>query len=407
MQSSVEITESIREIPIQADSVVWIAYSGGLDSTVLLHSCKEVHGTSICNAVHIDHGIQSVSHEWADQCRTICEEWGVSLDVENVKLAPGNLELQSRLARYEQFERRLNSGDLVLTAHHADDVAETRLWQFLTGRAVVGIADKKVLGMGHVVRPFLDLSKQQLKAYAERHSLTWIEDPSNTDTDLDRNWIRHRLLPEIEQRFPDARTRLAELAPTHLPSVQKGPLDLLGRELDARHVRGWLLAHGVNPPGSVVEEIIRQAHARPDSSPKVEVADAQTVRRYRGSLYLVTHHPEYVPQEAKAGINLELSNGCVTWSLSSQGLQRGETFNLSNRAHLPGTKLTIRVNGVSKSLSSLFQEYGVAPWLRDGWPVLLRSEKVVCIPGIAMADEFRDSSAKEQSYAPTWSPKTD
>lgn len=407
MQTAVEIADSIRAIPLRPDSVVWIAYSGGLDSTVLLHACIEVLGNSICKAVHIDHGIQPESHEWAEYCREVCDEWGVSLEIERVDLASGNLELQARMARYEQFERRLNHNDLVLTAHHADDVAETQLWQFLTGRAIVGIASKKVLGKGHVVRPFLHVAKQQLKHHAENHSLTWIEDPSNADTALDRNWIRHRILPALEQRFPGIRERLSALAPSHLPQVRRGPFDLSRLDLDVRHVRGWLLAHGVNPPGSTVEEIIRQAHARADASPEIEVSDARTVRRFRENLYLVTHYSDFAPQVTTPGYDLELSNGYLTWEMCENGLQRGESYELSNRAHLAKSKLAIRVNQLSKSLSSLFQEYGVAPWLRDGWPVLMKNEEVVCVPGLAIADEFKHSSTKGQSYAPTWNPKTE
>ena len=407
MQTPVEIADSIRAIPLHPDSAVWIAYSGGLDSTVLLHACIEVLGTSICKAVHIDHGVLSESHEWAEHCREVCDDWGVTLELEKVELAPGNLELQARLARYEQFERRLNQGDLVVTAHHADDVAETQLWQLLTGRAIVGIASKKVLGKGHVVRPFLHVTKQQLKHHAENHSLTWIEDPSNADTSLDRNWIRHRILPVLEQRFPGIRERLAELAPSNLPQVQKGPFDLSRSELDVRHVRGWLLAHGVNPPGSTVEEIVRQAHARADASPEIAVSDEKTVRRYRDSLYLVSHFSNFAPQVTTPGHDLELSNGNLTWEMCESGLQRGESYELSNRAHLSKTKLAIRVNQLTKSLSSLFQENGVAPWLRDGWPVIVKNEEVVCIPGLAIADGYKCSSAKGQSFAPKWNPKTD
>ena len=406
MQIGVDVTESIRTIPHCPDSAIWIAFSGGLDSTVLLHACIEEFSASLCRAIHVDHGISPNSNEWAVHCQELCNKWNVPLDVERVILSRGNVELQARLARYHQFERRLRVNDLVLTAHHADDVAETQLWQFLTGRAVVGIASKKVLGKGHVARPFLQLTKQQLRKYAEEHSLSWIEDPSNTDTALDRNWIRHQLLPDIEQRFPDVKKRLAELAPANLPQAQRGPLDLSSTQIDARHVRAWLLVHGLNPPGSVVEEIIRQSHSRPDSSPIVQVSDEQQVRRYRERLHLVMLLPAFVAQEATSGQDLNLSNGCLSWNRCSRGIPQNQTFQLRNRAHFEATKIAIRINTMSKSLSSLFQENGIAPWLRDGWPILVKNERVVCIPGIAVADEVRDSSTTVPTYIPTWKPKT-
>ncbi len=407
MQIGVDVTESIRTIPHCPDSAIWIAFSGGLDSTVLLHACIEQFGASFCKAIHVDHGINPNSNEWAVHCQEVCNEWEVPLDIERVKLSRGNVELQARLARYQQFERRLGTNDLVLTAHHADDVAETQLWQFLTGRAVVGIANKKVLGKGHVARPFLQLTKQQLRAYAEEHTLFWIEDPSNEDIALDRNWIRHQLLPAIEQRFPDVKERLAELTPANLPQAQKGPLDLSSGQLDTRHVRAWLLVHGLNPPGSLVEEIIRQSQSRPDSSPIVQVSNERQVRRYRERLYVVTLLPTFAAQDATSGQDLDLSNGCLSWSECSRGLAQNQTFQLRNRAHFASTKIAIRINTMSKSLSSLFQENGIAPWLRDGWPILVKDERVVCIPGIAVADEILDSSTNVPTYIPAWKPKTD
>lgn len=402
---AVDVTESVRSIPRCADSVVWIAYSGGLDSSVLLHASIEGLAHSHFKAIHVDHGINPMSDKWAEHCQEVCDRWGVSLETERVHLAEGNVELQSRLARYEQFERRLNDNDLVLTAHHADDVAETQLWQFLTGRAVVGIATKKVLGKGYVVRPFLQLTKQHLRNYAEKHSLSWIEDPSNADTSFDRNWIRHQMLPEIEQRFPDVRKQLTELAPSHLPLLQKGPLDLKRTRVDASHIRAWLLAHGVNPPSSAIDEVIRQSNARPDSSPVVQVSDERQVRRYRGSLYLVTLFPVFDPQEVTSGQDMKLSNGCLTWFRRSRGIAQGQTLQLRSRSNSAATKPVIRINSISKSLSSLFQENGVAPWLRDGWPILMKNERIVCIPGIAVSDDIRESETSEPAYVPTWKPK--
>lgn len=407
MQIANDVTEAVRAIPRCANSAVWIAYSGGLDSTVLLHASLTVLSNPHCKAIHVDHGINPKTEEWAEHCQEVCDRWGVSLDIERVRLARGNVELQARIARYQQFERRLQSNDLAVTAHHADDVAESQLWQFLTGRSVVGIASKKVLGKGHVVRPFLHLTKQHLRDYAEKHSLSWIEDPSNADIALDRNWIRHRLLPIIEQRFPDVRTRLSEWSPSRLPEVQKGPLELANTPIDAGHVRAWLLAHGSNPPNTAIDEIIRQSQARPDSSPIVQISDQRQVRRYRGRLYLVTFFPPFDPREAATGVDMELSNGSLTWTESSRGLSPNQTFELRNRSHFASTKLTMRINAMSKSISSLFQEKGIAPWLRDGWPILMKSERVVCVPGIALADETRDSSNKGQACIPIWNPKTD
>lgn len=405
MQPDHPVIESIRTLPLQAESVIWVAFSGGLDSTVLLHACVRELSASCCKAIHINHGIDSNSNDWAQHCREVCDEWGVTLDIEAAELSHGNVELQARLARYRQFECRLKRKDIVVTAHHADDVAETRLWQFLTGRAVVGIAEQKTLGRGHAIRPFLHLYKHQLRSYGEAHSLSWIEDPSNADTTFDRNWIRHRLLPDIEQRFPDVRVRLAELAPPNLPQIEKGPLDLSNTRIDEALVRAWLLEYGVNPPNSAVKEIVRQSSARLDSSPMVEVTPEETVRRYRDSLYLVTTFPVADPHEIVSGQDMEFINGYLNWETSERGFVSGLTLELRNRTHSKSQRLAIRANGMSKSLTSLFQENGVAPWLRDGWPILMKQERVVCIPGIAIADEVRNSSKNELLSIPIWKPK--
>lgn len=405
MEAYTDVTESVRAIARREDSVLWIGFSGGLDSTVLLHACIEEFGNSCCKAIHVDHGINPNSSNWAEHCRKLCDEWGITLHIEKIELKSGNVELQGRLARYQQFESRLGSQDLALTAHHADDDTESRLWQLLTGRAIVGISSRRVLGKGHVERPFLQLTKDQLRGYAENFALSWIEDPSNVDTTLDRNWIRHRILPAIKERFPDVKARLDELTPSILPHVPRGPFDLSCSCIDARHIRAWLLSYGVNPPSSIVEEVIRQSGAREDSSPMVPVSSHQSARRYRKSLYLVTDHLVFDQQEVITGRELNMSNGCLTWSRRKQGLTPIPTFLMSNRTHHGTSKLVIRHNGLSKSLTSLFQECGVAPWLRDGWPILVKNESIACIPGIAIGDEFRAWSESTPTYYPVWTPR--
>lgn len=199
-----------------------VALSGGLDSTVLLHllaSLAQREALPPLFAIHIHHGLQAAADAWPAHCRALCERLGVPLQVEYVQVEPGaSIERAARDARYAAFAAALTAGELLLVAQHREDQAETLLFRLLRGAGVQGLAAMpatRPLGAGQLLRPLLNCSRAELQAYAEQQQLAWIEDPSNADSRFSRNYLRHRVMPLLQARWPQAAQRMA-LAAEHL-----------------------------------------------------------------------------------------------------------------------------------------------------------------------------------------------
>lgn len=188
----------------------FVAYSGGLDSTVLLHSLATAMPEASIIAIHINHGISRFADDWQGHCEQVCLQLGVELIVERVvveKQSRKSLEAVARDKRYEVFRSLLSSGDGLMLAQHQDDQAETLLLQLLRGAGVKGLAampSKRRLGLGSVCRPLLNITRQDLNAYAITHSLDWIEDDSNQDDAINRNYLRNQVMPLIKERWPQS-----------------------------------------------------------------------------------------------------------------------------------------------------------------------------------------------------------
>ncbi|MDP5072134.1 MAG: tRNA lysidine(34) synthetase TilS, partial [Congregibacter sp.] len=207
---------------------VCVAFSGGLDSTVLLHAAGRCFAGRV-TALHVNHGLQPGAQAWAEHCQTLCAQWKIALESVELQLDdrkrdatrdPGaeradGVEAAARVARYHWFESRLEPGDVLLMAHHQDDQAETLLLRLLRGAGPQGLAAMPVsrsLGRAELLRPFLELPRRDLQAYAAEHALRWIDDPSNQDLRFDRNYLRHAVIPQLEQRWPGYRATLSRSA---------------------------------------------------------------------------------------------------------------------------------------------------------------------------------------------------
>ncbi len=197
----------------------YIAFSGGLDSTVLLHLLAEHarnSATPPLRALHIHHGLQPAADTWPAHCQAICDKLGIDLQVIRVQVPPGaSLEQAARDARYAAFTNVLGPGDILFTAQHRDDQAETLLFRLLRGAGLRGLAampEQRALGQGSLVRPLLATSRQQLHDYAQVQGLVWIEDPTNADCAFDRNYLRAQVFPHLQQRWPQASQNFARCA---------------------------------------------------------------------------------------------------------------------------------------------------------------------------------------------------
>lgn len=390
-----DVSRAVALIPGAGD--IAVGYSGGLDSTVLLHAAAMRFSAPRLRALHVNHGLQGESLDWQRHCERVAGDLGVPIDVLRVTVGRGNVESQARRARYAAWKEILRQSEILLLAHHANDQAETVLWRLLTGRAPVGMPRERPLGAGCVVRPLLHLRRSHLVAYAKKHDLAWVEDPSNADRTRDRNFIRHEIMPNLETRFPRAVEVLAAVAPDTLP-VPASSLPIDG--LTANGLRAWLRA-GV--PDRRIGEILRQAHAGAEANPVIELPGGDTVRRYRDRLYRVSSLPvrEVRASEGsrvEVGVPGKLPHGTLDWRRGPAGLRDGAVLTVRYRR---GAERLVPVGrGVTKRLKTLFQEHRIPPWQRDGWPLLFDGDHLSAIPGIGVANE----SAVLGGWWPDWTP---
>lgn len=197
---------------------IWVAYSGGLDSTVLLHQLTQSREeNTLLRAVHIHHGLNAHADEWQKHCETICAAWSVELRVHRIDLSSSheNIEERARELRYQFFASLLNENDVLYTAHHQDDQAETVILQLMRGagpRGLSAMPEESSLGKGKLIRPLLNFSRDKLLTYAQEHQLIWIEDDSNQNTRFTRNFLRQEVLPILKKRWPSVSETISRSA---------------------------------------------------------------------------------------------------------------------------------------------------------------------------------------------------
>lgn len=302
---------------------VIVALSGGVDSTVLLHLCARLsqqHAFSL-SAIHINHQLQPASLDWERRCIELCEQWQIPVVAEKVIVAKSGhgIESDARAARYQVFENHLQQGDILLQGHHADDQAETVIMRLVRGSGVHGMAAipaQRKVGQGRVVRPLLTASRQQIVDYAQHNELSWIDDPSNRDIAIERNLIRHEIMPSLESRRSGVKQALVRSAEQFAESAelldQLAQMDLSVSQLDSRQLsceqlsrlergrcrnllRYWITRNGFLPPGSkLIDQIIDEGiFSQSEAHPLIGWFGAE-VRRYRGTLYLMERIPAEV-----------------------------------------------------------------------------------------------------------------
>ena len=243
-----------------------VAFSGGLDSTVLLHllaQLRQTHSLPPLSAVHVHHGLQAAADAWPAHCQALCDALSVPLQVVRVHVQAGaSIERAARDARYQAFVAVTQAQEVLLTGQHRDDQAETLLFRLLRGAGVSGLGAmprQRRMGNGDLCRPLLDVPRVQLEAYARAQNLSWIDDPSNTQTDFSRNFLRHEVFPVLSRRWPQAAASMARSA-AHCAEAQ-GLLDELAQQdlHDASAVGefAWL-----NLPSLELAPLVRLSAAR-------------------------------------------------------------------------------------------------------------------------------------------------
>lgn len=406
----------------------WLAYSGGLDSHVLLHA---LHGLQArqpdlsLGAVHVHHGLRTEADQWAAHCLAVCAALEIPCQVLRVQARPAageSPEDAARRARYQALQSVMTEGDCLLTAHHQDDQAETLLLQLLRGCGVAGLAGMPAsaqFGPGLLVRPLLMFSRAQLRDYAERHDLRWVEDGSNAETGYDRNFLRHEILPRLRARWPATAAALTRSAGhcaaatdlLHTLATQdlaglRGPvpgtltIDRL-QALDAARqdnaLRAWLRELGLPTPSTAHLRQVRCAllTAAVDAMPCVRWPGAE-LRRYRGLLYAMTpltaHDAgQVLDWDLRQPLTLPGRAGHLRVALGTgHGLDaalRGQRISVRFRR---GGEICKPVGrGHHHDLRKLFQEAGVPPWRRERIPLLYVDGVLAVVVGFWVCEPYQ------------------
>ena len=423
---SFERKNLLRKLSALADlagmpSRLLVGFSGGLDSSVLLHalsSSQTDQGTSL-QAVYIDHGLHDDSRSWGQHCAAFAGELGVDFrQVEvDVDTATGlGTEAAARSARYDAFRSMVQDGDWLLSAHHKDDQAETLLLNLLRGSGpagLAGIGEVQPFAAGWLVRPLLEFSRRDLQAYATRHELVWIDDPSNEDRQFDRNYLRHEVLPRLEQRWPEASSRirqsallaseaaamLDQLADIDLQQLGQRPerLSLAGlRALPSERQRN-VFRYVVRelgypaPPAPQLRNIVSELiPARDDAQPLITWNGVE-VRRYRDNVYVLPAMPGTADAQSacmengvlrpgpgmgelqlRTGAPEGLADAIVASGLEIRYRRGGETLKLPDQSH-------------TKKLKKLLQDAGIVPWMRDRLPLVYAGDELVAVADLWLA----------------------
>lgn len=247
------------------DGCIWVGLSAGIDSTVLLQGVARycaVLGHTL-KAIHVHHGLSDNADAWAKQAQNLCVELSkkcaieIECIVERVQLDQfgDGLEQAARSARYKIFSKYCQSNDVLLQGHHLDDQIETFFMRAIRGSGLTGLASipkQRSLSRDNtcqILRPFLHIEKSDLIEYANKHQLFWVEDESNQDSKLDRNWWRNELLPQIWQRYPSQKSSLSRTIDTlqHeqklLQELLQASLKSLSTDTESNKAQGRLKLH--------------------------------------------------------------------------------------------------------------------------------------------------------------------
>ncbi len=423
---------------------VAIALSGGRDSMVLLHALARVRaelGIELA-AIHVHHGLCADADAWVAFCERECAARGIGLEVARVHVATRGGESPEAAAREARYAVLLRArADVVALAHHADDQAETVLLQLLRGAGPHGLAAmperQQRDGAPVLLRPFLGLPATVLEAYARRHALAWVEDPSNRDTALRRNALRHVIVPRLAETFPGVAQTLARAASHQAeaarllddlaaldaaqaivqdarygPTLDRAAVAALAasRPERARNLLRWFLRrHRLPAPSTArLAALLAQCvSARKDARVRVVHAGA-TIESHRGRLVVHAHAcaPYDIAWHGEARV--ELSCGTLSASrelaagIAPDALAHGPLRLVPRRG---GERLRTERDGSARNVAALFANAAVPVWERDSWPLLWRGDDLVAVPGIAVDAAFRAGTG-EAGYALQWQPRT-
>jgi len=419
-----------------------VGFSGGADSTALLHALASIRAKLDIpvSAVHVNHGIHPQANQWQQYCEDFCRQLDIELvclDIKLDKRSGKGLEAEARHLRYEAISGLLHAADCLLTAHHADDQAETLLLNLMRGSGVEGLTampESRPLGEGFLQRPLLQFKNSTLREYLGKYDIQWIEDPSNQSMNHDRNFVRHEVIPLLELRWPsvsqrllltreamsDARKLLGGMADDYLASNLVNPfvLNLTQRCLDKPEmlrlvIRHWTIesdAPGI--PAYKLGTLCEQLRCDAGGHKVALHWEGWSLRRYRDQLWLqsdaaVTASPARSWSVDRGWIDLGKDLGRLTLARSGDApdaagpeLPDGDLV-VGNRKNLEEN--TICHGGVHKRMKNIFQQAGIPYWLRDSIPLCSLDGELAAVGDWCFSERLTRWLA-DNSATLTWRP---
>jgi tRNA(Ile)-lysidine synthase len=419
----------------------WVAYSGGVDSHVLLHAMAMLRpqlAAATLHAVHVNHGLNPDAAEWAAHAQSVSDDLDIPCHLFNLDATHQkgeSPEAAARNARYQVFSQLIEEGDVLLTAHHREDQAETLLLQLVRGAGPHGLAAMPVMtafSNGHLARPLLAVEQALINQYAQEKRLDWIEDPSNQDRGFERNYLRHEIMPTLQAHWPaisrtvsrsaahcaEAAGLLDELATEDLKRCaqwQSGNplptqisllfLQQLAPQRRRNLLRFWIKTLGLGIVSSSIMTQIETSliNAKADAIPQITWQDGE-LRRYRQQVYaMLPLAPFDSTAELKwdwQGRALELPTGqgvLVAHSGELDGESSGEQgLSLAKCEQLPmtirfrqgGERCQLPGRDHHHALKGLLQQAGVPPWQRDRIPLIYLGNQLAAVVGYFYCEPF-------------------
>ncbi|MGJ8663431.1 MAG: tRNA lysidine(34) synthetase TilS [Marinicella sp.] len=392
---------------IPKSSRYYVAFSGGGDSTALLHALTKLPDIKAkLIAIHVNHNIDSSAGQWANHCQSFCDQLNIQLIIESVELENFS-ENNCRLARQEVFAKYLKPDDCLLTAHHQADQVETILFRLMRGtglKGITGMSQTNSLFYYTIHRPLFHCTKSEIMAYIQANQLNFVEDPSNQNNEYSRNFIRNRIIPVLQEYDTNASAGILQsISNFNLSNevIENGfkntnPINLKAIKdplVYATSLYHWLHALKQMPPShkqllQFSDDCINSSN---DKSPELKSTHFY-LKRWQGEIYalcLRSSHPQ-------SPIQIVLQNDHTKYQLSSEAGYL--LFKAEKKVQLPitimfkvtGARIVLPQQKSSKKVKHLFQEHNISPWERSLIPYVYFEEQLVAIGSKFISQQFLD-----------------
>lgn len=401
---------------------IFIAYSGGIDSHVLLHALSQTTDQTI-TAIHINHQIHPNSNAWAHHCKQICDTLNIKIKI--IQLDPlhttSNLEANARQHRYQALYHAAGANQHLLLAHHQQDQAETVLFRLFRGSGIRGLQGMQIKSCYKDLvlhRPLLNTDPKDILNYSKVNHLNYLQDPSNDSLVHDRNYIRHQILPLIYDRWPSANKQIASCS-EHLSSIENWLGDQIPHEknnepLDTSQlntsnnplfhsqIQHWLSAHQLMIPSKIWLQQLNNTviNARCDRQPQLKIGH-YFIRRYQNKLY-IDKKSEFIVPHTKVDYSNYTDFSIVLKTKKGFGIASKHLNKLTIKFRQGNERFKQNDHTPSKTLKNCFQSLSIPPWIRYKIPLVFSGDRLVAIGNYAVSDEFSCTANEDGYYFETY-----